>query len=314
SPDLEIRYAGGVQNTIEEQAALVADLELSTIVTMVIVSLAMWVFFRALRASFALILALLMGTFWTFGISYFTIGYLNANSAFLGSIVIGNGINFPIILLARYLEERRNEKSHADALDISMSQTAIPTITAALAAGLAYGSLALTGFRGFKQFGIIGLFGMVLCWISAYTVMPALLTLFDRWRSLKPKRAAPKAYIAGSIAYLVQHHARTIAIISLAITVVAALSVTRYSKKIIETDLSKLRNKESIEHGSGFYSKYVDEVFQRYLSPMVILPHNHGDAVKIADILRKKKETEGKDSLIANVQMIDDFIQATAGQ
>lgn len=308
APDLDIKYAGGVQNTIEEQAALVADLELSTVIVMIIVTIAMWVFFRAIRASFALIVALLMGTFWTFGISYFAIGYLNANSAFLGSIVLGNGINFPIILLARYLEERRANQSHSDALDISMQQTAIATLTAALAAGLAYGSLALTGFRGFRQFGIIGLIGMVFCWISAYTVMPALLTIFDRRRSLKPTQAPPRAWIAGSIAYLVKNHARPIAIASLVLTAIAAFSVTRYNKTIIETDLSKLRNKESMENGSGYYSKYVDEVFQRYLSPMVILPHNREDALKIAAILKKKKEQEGDQSLIASVQTIDEFV------
>jgi len=178
APDLEIKYAGGVQNTIEEQAALVADLELSTVIVLVIVGAAMWIFFRALRATIALFVALLMGTFWTFGVSYFAIGYLNANSAFLGSIVLGNGINFPIILLARYLEERRANQSHSNALDISMQQTAVATLTAALAAGLAYGSLALTGFRGFRQFGIIALIGMVLCLIAAYPVLPAILTLF----------------------------------------------------------------------------------------------------------------------------------------
>ena len=36
-----------------------------------------------------------------------TIHYLNINTAFLISIILGNGINSPIILLGRYGEERQ---------------------------------------------------------------------------------------------------------------------------------------------------------------------------------------------------------------
>ena len=39
--------------------------------------------------------------------------------------------------------------------EIAIAYTATPTLTAALAAGLSYGSLIITDFRGFRQFGII---------------------------------------------------------------------------------------------------------------------------------------------------------------
>ncbi|MBS1963182.1 MAG: MMPL family transporter [Bdellovibrionales bacterium] len=306
--DLEIEYAGGVQNTIEEQAALVEDLELSTVLVAILVAAAMVVFYRAVRASTALLIALFYGTFWTFGAAYFAVGYLNANSAFLGSIVLGNGINFPIILLARYLEERRNHLDHETALDVSITHTASATWTAALAAGLSYGSLALTGFRGFKQFGIIGLIGMVLCWISTFTVMPALLTIFDRFRTLEPKRAKPKSWVAGSIAHLVSKFPGTIAWISVALTLFSGAMLFRYNSSIIETDLSKLRNKYSIEHGSGYYSKYVDEIFGRYLSPMVALPHDRAHAAILAEKYKAKMKADGPTSLIHNVSILDDFV------
>ncbi|MEO5971162.1 MAG: MMPL family transporter, partial [Bdellovibrionia bacterium] len=180
APDLEIKYTGGVEDSIEEQDALVADLELSTVLVTIIVTLGMLAFYKSVRATLALMASLLMGTFWTFGISYFVVGYLNANSAFLGSIVLGNGVNFGIIYLARYIEERRQNRSNSVANQIAMRETATSTWTAALAAGLSYGSLVLTGFRGFKQFGVIGLIGMILCWLSAFTLLPAFLTLLDR--------------------------------------------------------------------------------------------------------------------------------------
>src|SRR5262249_61489048 len=84
------------------------------------------------------------------------VGHLNANPAFLGSIVVGNGINVPIIIVARYLEERRGGLPVEVAIHVGLRRTLAATFIAAFAAGLAYLSLALTNFRGFKDFGIIG--------------------------------------------------------------------------------------------------------------------------------------------------------------
>ena len=81
-----------------------------------------------------------------FGITALTIGYLNTNTAFLGSIILGNGINFGIILLARYREaaHARPGRRPTDARRWpSRSPTTRPTLAAALAAGIAYASLAL---------------------------------------------------------------------------------------------------------------------------------------------------------------------------
>ena len=96
APDTEIHYTGSIEEMIEEQDALVEDLGVSTVAVIILVSAAMLAFFRSPSATAALVLSLLASTLWTFGASYFIVGYLNANSAFLGSIVLGNGINFGI--------------------------------------------------------------------------------------------------------------------------------------------------------------------------------------------------------------------------
>jgi uncharacterized protein len=309
APDLQIKWTGGVQDTLEEHEALIADLELSTIIVALIVTFALLFYYRSFMATIALAASLFVGTLWTFGISYFVVGYLNANSAFMGSIVLGNGINFGIIMLARYLEERRAGHGNTRSCQQAMVHTATATWTAAAAAGLSYGSLMLTGFRGFRQFGTIGLLGMLLCWISAFTVLPAYLTVLERLVRLVPPGAkAPKAYAADLLARFISRFARPIWIGSLILTIASLATFVRYDDSILETNLSKLRNKESMERGSAYLSKYVDEIFQRYLSPLVILPRERTDARRIAEILRDRKEAEGPGSLIANVQTLDDFL------
>lgn len=310
-PELKVLYSGGVQNLLEEHHALIEDLELSTLVVMVLVTAVLLLFFRTIRATLLLVVAVLIGTLWTFGASYFAVGYLNANSAFLGAIVLGNGINFGIIFLARYLEERRQGVLHGEALGQAIEGTLTATWTAALAAGLAYGSLILTGFRGFKQFGVIGFIGMVLCWLVTFTVLPAFMTLLDRLRPLSkavPSASRRRQTFAGWLGIQISRHAGLIWGVSVSLAILSIAMFLRYSPAILETDLSKLRDSRSLKKGSVYNSRYIDEVFQHYLSPIVIMPKEREDAVEIASRLRDLQKTDGKQSLIASVQTIDDFL------
>jgi predicted RND superfamily exporter protein len=307
-PEMRILFSGGVQNLLEEHAALIADLELSTVIVMVLVTGVLLFFFRAIRATLVLIAVLIVGTLWTFGVSYFAVGYLNANSAFLGAIVLGNGVNFGIILLARYLEERRAGRNHLRAMKRAVEATATATWTAALAAGLAYGSLILTGFRGFKQFGVIGLIGMVLCWLATFTVLPAALTLLDRIKPLAKREGSRKQLLGGALATLITRHPGKIWVSSFILTIVSLAMFVRYSPEILETDLAKLRDKYSMEQGSAHHSKYVNQVFERDLTPIVIMPRDRAGTAAVAARLRQASERKGAASLIASVQTIDDFV------
>ena len=79
------------------------------------------------------------------------IGYLNSSTGFLVSIIAGNGINFGIIYMARYLEARRVQgKTAAEAVAVAHRETWLATLAAAGAAMLSYGSLAITDFRGLQ--------------------------------------------------------------------------------------------------------------------------------------------------------------------
>jgi predicted RND superfamily exporter protein len=308
APDLQIHYTGGVQDLIEEHEALVEDLALSTVVVCVLVGLAMIIYFRSLIGTFSLISSLMVGTLLTFGAAYFEVGYLNANSAFMASIVIGNGINFGVILLARFMEERRKHKGVVHSMALAVEKTFPATVVAAAAAGLSYGSLILTSFRGFRQFGIIGFTGMILCWLATYIMLPSLMICFYKMGFLRKPISNHRAWFAEFIAHVVEKHSKAILLLTVALTALSVTTLGRIDSSMIETDMRKLRNKHSLENGSMYWSKYVDEVFQRYLSPVVILPKDKADVEPIAAEVRKTKEAEKDTTFIVNVSTINDFV------
>lgn len=309
APDIDVKYTGNVQNLIEEHEALIEDLMLSTVVVVVLVTVAMLIYFRSFTATSTLIFSLFAGTFWTFGLSFFAVGYLNANSAFLGSIVIGNGVNFGIIFLARYLEDRRRNYQNLRALTSAMRTTTHSTLIAALAAGSSYGSLMLTSFRGFNQFGVIGLIGMIFCWLSSVTLLPAYLLLFEKWKILRPSSIKlVKSSVAGRIAAAISKAPLLFTLAFAGLTVFTVLPFAKLDWGILETDLSKLRNKKSFESGSAFWSKYVDEIFLADLSPVAVLANTREEAIKIRDALKIEQDKPENKDLIATVQTMQDFV------
>jgi len=183
-PDLHVTLSGDVIIAKEEQQAIAHELVLATTLTIAIVLLLIVLFFGRPRSIVLLGTGLVPPVLLSFAIADLTVGSLNASTAFLGSIIIGNGVNPNIIWLSRYFEERRRGEDVHEAVLNAHRNTWLATMIASGAAALAYASLMVTAFRGFRDFGIIGGVGMVLCWVSAILVLPAAVALYERFRPL----------------------------------------------------------------------------------------------------------------------------------
>ena len=58
-----------------------------------------------------------------FAVAELAFGYLNSSTAFLGSIIIGNGINYAIVLMSRYEEHRARGEDPNEALRNALGGT-----------------------------------------------------------------------------------------------------------------------------------------------------------------------------------------------
>jgi uncharacterized protein len=270
------QITGDVESAIQEHDALKSDVEWVSLVCAVAVLLVISLYYRSVISLTYIFFPTLLGVATAFGIAAVTIGYLNTNTAFLGSIILGNGINFGIILLARYREQRTRQPQGtvAQALEVALRTTAQPTLTAALAAAIAYGSLALTKFRGFQQFGEVGGLGMILCWAFTYSYCPALIFLWERLHRAKPRRATePRTRIRIAAAIIANPRALLVAVGAL--TLLAAWSIAPRVRAPFEYDFSKLRNQQSRQHGAGDLYVRVGRIFPQDLAPVgiALLPH-----------------------------------------
>ncbi|MEO6599065.1 MAG: MMPL family transporter [Polyangiaceae bacterium] len=183
-PKFSVGYSGNLVTAAEQHHAITSDLLQVGLWGVGMILGVVFLFFLRLRVLLCMGITIAVGATWAFAAAYLSIGYLNTASGFLVSIIVGNGINFGIIYMARYIEARRAQQSIDEAVITAHLETITATLAAAAAAMVAYGSLAVTNFRGFKHFGVIGGLGMALCWLATYLTLPALLVLTERVRPL----------------------------------------------------------------------------------------------------------------------------------
>ncbi len=313
-PALRVGYSGEVAELVEEQAALVADLASSTVVVLLFVVLALWLYFRRWSVLAALFGSLGVGCAVCFGLNWFLIGHLNANTAFLGSIVLGNGINAPIIYAARTLEERRRGKTMDEALRLAWSGTLLSTCVASFGAALAYLSLAVTDFRGFSQFGVIGAVGMTFCWLSTYLVLPPLFSAINAWRPIDPGPTHGKGRMLARIAVWIEARPIAWVLITTLSLSAAAVAIARHKGPIVEVDTAQLRAKKSITSGAQFWGGKADEVFHAYLNPVVIRAESAEQLTRTLAALEKRRAALGAADPIGEVRSLATLVPPLPAQ
>jgi predicted RND superfamily exporter protein len=243
---LRIEYTGGIAQAIDEQNGIRDDLTWATILCTTCVLLAIYSYFRRVALLWVIGAPAVLGVLLALFIASLTIHYLNINTAFLISIILGNGINSPIILLGRYGEERQAGRPATAALATAMTSSLTGIATAVAAASVAYGCLLLTTFRGFNQFGLLGGAGMLLVGLMTFILVPPLVIFGERrWPdAFTPRRNLWRVPFAW-LGKLSTKHPLVLALLALVALGASALPVYRYAKDPLEWNMEKLRSDAS---------------------------------------------------------------------
>jgi uncharacterized protein len=286
---LKVNFTGSIQIAVEEHESIVRDLAGTSFLCIVLVALAVWLYFRRVRVLALLGVTLVAGAVWAFGIAALTWGFVNAQTAFLGSIIVGTGINYGILILARYLEERRGGAGSSAAMAVALRASFKPTLVAALATGVAFGGLSIAHIASFSQFGVIGGVGIVICWSLSYTVVPALVALTERVSWLRMRVTAKKPRFQFSypawLARLPVKHALPVVVIGAILVGVGVVQFAHFLPRSLETDINSLRIKQN---GTRALDDRVTKMMGDTLNTAVILADNPEQARRVCETVDRQ--------------------------
>ena len=306
-PDLKVGFTGEVMTGIEEREALASDAQFISVAALFLILLSVVLYFRSLRSVLVIGMPMLLGLVVALAVGYFAVGYLNTATAFLGAIIAGNGINTMIIVGARFFEEirKRGPQDLETVLKVAVRSTARATLIADVTSAVAYGSLVVAGFRGFRQFGVIGGVGMVACWLSSYLFGPALIAALHRMRPLGMRAGSGRHPIAHAVARLVLRHPRAVLGSAVALSLASLLFLVPFARDPFEYDFHNLRNRESVQRGSAKLSNRVDKIFDLPRSPTPILVE---DLSQVPRIQRAILDDPASKGVIQEVQTLLDYL------
>jgi len=183
--------AGRIANKVSQFNAIVQDLKAGLLTSVALIALLISLSYRSLIALPLILLPLIIGIVWTLGMTAVTVGGLNLITVFLTLILFGLGIDFGIHNYSRYKEERQSGNDSLTALTTVIVKTGGASLIAAMTTAFAFFSLTFTEFRAFTEFGIIAGMGIVLTFLSMYSILPAFIVIFEKlgWKpEKKPKR------------------------------------------------------------------------------------------------------------------------------
>jgi hopanoid biosynthesis associated RND transporter like protein HpnN len=214
----------------DDDVTIRADMKRTTLVAFVLIIILFAYSFRNLSSILMAGLGLGLGLMWAFGAAYLTVGYLTAITSVFGAILLGLGIDYAILFLSRYTEERNRGHTIKGSLDITLTQTGKGVLTGATATSLAFFAITAGSFRGGKEMGIVSGCGIIIFYIVMSFVLTSLLVWRDTRRALKgPGQKKFNPVLMRAIGRVVNRAYLPVFIILLALFGYMAYLVPRYS-------------------------------------------------------------------------------------
>jgi predicted RND superfamily exporter protein len=177
--DFDLGVTGRPVLEADEMRTTDQDSTLSEILALSAVFIGLVVMLRSVWLAIAAEITLGVGIGWTFGWATLTLGELNLLSIVFLIALIGIGMDYIVQVIWRYralINEGWGDRPRELWRDV-FEHVGPPINTACAGAAGAFLVSLASDFRGAADLGVIAGAGLLLCLLSAYTVLPAMLTL-----------------------------------------------------------------------------------------------------------------------------------------
>ena len=104
---------------------------------------------------------------------------VNTLAAISGPLVIATCTEFSVLIVERYLEERRGGRGANQAVDTASAQIGRAFVASGLTTAAGFGVLALSGFPLLSGFGLVVSLNIVVALVCALVILPPLLAWTD---------------------------------------------------------------------------------------------------------------------------------------
>jgi hypothetical protein len=258
----EVLFGGGHRIAVEDASLIRADVITNSMTSLVCVLLLFFFAYRRWWANLYAFLPLAAGLALTFTFAYLTLGRLNSATAGFSAMLVGLGIDFTIVMYGRYLEERLAGEEIGPALATMAAWSGPAVFLGAVTTLGTFYAFLFTHLPGLREFGLLTGTGIILLLLTAYVLLPALITLLDRGRTPRPH---PRLFDVDGLMARAQRH-RHVLLVAAALATIASLFALPLIR--FDDDVRKLRSPSN--RGMRIQER-VGEAFGFTFSSMVVI-------------------------------------------
>jgi uncharacterized protein len=173
----QVRLTGLVPMDDDEFATIRHSTPLNAAVSIVAVLIVLWLALQSARIILAVAISLAAGLAISAAFGLVLVGALNIISVAFFVLFIGLGVDFGLQFSVRYRAERHDFGDLRTALRSAARKAGVPLALAATATAIGFSAFLPTSYQGLSELGEIAGCGMIIAFLIAITLLPALLTV-----------------------------------------------------------------------------------------------------------------------------------------
>ncbi len=174
-----VRLTGPVPIANDEFATVQEGALVTHTGTVLIVLFILWCALKSSKIIGAVFVTLIIGLSITTAVGLMLVGAFNLISIAFFVLFVGLGVDFGIQYSVRYRAERHEIDQLDPSLEKAAEYSAVPLTLAAVATAAGFLSFLPTDYKGVSELGKIAGAGMIIAFIAAITVLPALLKILN---------------------------------------------------------------------------------------------------------------------------------------
>ncbi len=183
SNKIKVFYTGGYPIAVNDEAITKKDIKVTLLTSFLGVMILFGLSFRTLRIILLVGLPLAVSLLWTLGFASLTFERLSVLTCIFSCVLVGLGIDFAIHIINRYFAQDKINLPVPQRLQITFKESGMGILIGGITTTVAFLSIGISDFRGFSELGILTGIGILICLLSMFFLLPALLVNFTNGKN-----------------------------------------------------------------------------------------------------------------------------------
>lgn len=183
-PGLEVKITGApITDTVMSKLAQ-ETMGKTSLISFALILLILIIIFTSIKYGLIPLLTIVFGIIWSYGMLTLAGFEINPQTSSVMAMIMGIGIDFGIQVSKRFRYELASHEKER-AMVNTLNNVFFPMLITTLAAIIGFRSLSLSQLPMMADMGNMMAVGVAFCMLSAVTVVPVVLLLFERGKTSK---------------------------------------------------------------------------------------------------------------------------------